>query len=72
MTEITNPSGKSQTIGRGVPLTSEQAPTGLAGPGRGVGITNPMTMTPTMGRGMTMPQNVQRPSSVPGNVRPPN
>ena len=45
--------------GRGVPVsTLSGAPSGLSGPGRGVGIPN---MMPSMGRGMTpIPQNITR------------
>ena len=46
-------------IGRGVSIsTVSQAPSGLAGPGRGVGIPNMINMIPTMGRGMpNIPMN---------------
>lgn len=57
--------GKSQPIGRGVALGVTQAPSGLSGPGRGVGVPNMMNMLPTMGRGMpniggNIPGNMQR------------
>lgn len=46
-------------IGRGVSIsTVSQAPSGLAGPGRGVGVPNMINMVPTMGRGMpNIPMN---------------
>lgn len=61
-------------IGRGVSIsTVSQAPSGLAGPGRGVGIPNMINMMPTMGRGMSnMPMNA--PPNLPpmGRINPPN
>lgn len=46
-------------IGRGTPIGNvSQAPSGLQGPGRGVGIQNTMNMIPTMGRGMMPGQNM--------------
>ena len=57
-------------IGRGVSIsTVSQAPSGLAGPGRGVGIPNMINMIPTMGRGMpNIPMNQQ---NMPGMQRMP-
>jgi hypothetical protein len=60
-------------IGRGVSIsTVSQAPSGLAGPGRGVGIPNMINMIPTMGRGM--PNIPMNPPNMPGMQRmpPPN
>jgi small nuclear ribonucleoprotein (snRNP)-like protein len=75
-------SGKSQPIGRGVPVNGQtQAPMGLSGPGMGVGIPNMMQMMPTMGRGSAIPQGMNRmpmPPQMPmggipqmGGIRPP-
>lgn len=66
-------------IGRGVSIsTVSQAPSGLSGPGRGVGIPNMINMIPTMGRGMPNipmnPQNIQMPMGrgmpPPGQIQP--
>lgn len=57
-------------IGRGVSIsTVSQAPSGLAGPGRGVGIPNMINMIPTMGRGM--PNIPMNPPNMPGMQRMP-
>lgn len=80
MSEIPNQGGqgKTQPTGRGVPIGNMQAPSGLSGPGRGVGIPNLMTMMPTMGRGATPisqprmqmnPQNMN--IQMGGMIRPP-
>jgi hypothetical protein len=52
--------GKTAPIGRGMPVGGvSQAPSGLSGPGRGVGVPFMMQMMPTMGRGATpIPQNI--------------
>lgn len=57
-------------IGRGVSIsTVSQAPSGLAGPGRGVGVPNMINMVPTMGRGM--PNIPINPPNMPGMQRMP-
>ncbi len=69
MSEIPNlgGQGKTQPTGRGVPIGGvNQAPSGLSGPGRGVGIPNLMTMMPQMGRGVTPMQ--PRMQVVPQNI----
>ncbi len=56
MSEIPNTGGRgsSQPMGRGLGQGGiGQAPSGLSGPGRGVGVPNMMGMMPTIGRGMT-------------------
>jgi small nuclear ribonucleoprotein B and B' len=71
--------GKSQPIGRG--STATQAPSGLSGPGRGVGGPGMLNMLPTTGRGAMINQTSflqpQKPQSViPGQMtsqpRPPS
>jgi small nuclear ribonucleoprotein B and B' len=51
--------GKTQPIGRGTPISVTQAPSGLSGPGRGVGMPGAMNMMPGMGRGMAPVPNMQ-------------
>ncbi len=56
MSEVPNLGGlgKSVPTGRGIPIGNVTgAPSGLSGPGRGVGIPNLMNVMPSMGRGMT-------------------
>jgi len=64
-------------IGRGVSLSSvSQAPSGLAGPGRGVGVPNMINMMPAMGRGMPTipmnPPNMPPPVMAGRGIQPPN
>lgn len=70
MNEIPNVGGqgKTQPTGRGIP--TGMAPSGLSGPGRGVGVPNMMNMMPTMGRGATPIPQQRMPMPMSGMMMP--